>query len=139
MLGPSLLSRALVSFSQDFLAGNQVSPEHFGEENVVNLDVVSRDAVVQERRWEHHVVPVEPELNSILGVESVLVSGSGEAAPREDHESREEVDEKAGVIEGSVASKAEETRSNTSHASVDLENSHPEIVHYSKSSMQGMG
>ena len=48
--------------------------KHFGEENVVDFDIMRRESVMQETWWEHHIVSVEPEFGAILSVEHVLVS-----------------------------------------------------------------
>ena len=129
---------ALVSFSEDLLSGNDVLPQHFVEKDVVDFDVMCRESVVQERWREHHVIPVEPELNTVLGVELVLISRFGESKSSENHKSSEEVDEHTSVIEGSVSC-SEESGANRSHATVDLEHTHPEVVDNSESSVQSVG
>ena len=96
-----------------------------------------RESVVQEWWGEHHVVPVEPELNTILGVEFILVSWFGESKSCEDHNSCEAVDKKSRVIKWSVWS-TQKSSTNRSHATIDLEHPHPEVVDNSEGSMKGV-
>ena len=90
------------ALSQDLLLGDQELAQHLREEDVVDLDVVRRQPVVEEGRREHHVVAVEPELDAVLPVEGVHVSRPLEAAPGEDVQRDEEVDQQTGVVERAV-------------------------------------
>lgn len=58
-----------VALAKDFLAGDLIALHHFDGEDVVDLNIVSRQSVVQEVRGEHHVVALEPELWVVLVVE----------------------------------------------------------------------
>ena len=46
---------------------------------MVNFDIMSRDSVVEEVGWEHHVVSGVPELRVVLGVEIHGISSSDES------------------------------------------------------------
>ena len=103
VLGVMLSLRAEVTLSEDLLANRQVAAQHLGEEDVVDLDVMRREPVVEERRREHHVVAIEPELDTVLCIELHLVSSPCEAAPGEDHCSAPAVDPQASVIDWTIA------------------------------------
>ena len=135
--GPVLFLGALVSVGQDLLPGDDVLLHHLAEENVVDLDVMRRESVVQETGREHHVVPVEPELSSVLRVEHVLVTGLRESAPSEDHAGGPEEHEQPRVVEGTVA-KTDESGADGAHHGVDTENGHPEVVDDSEGSVEGV-
>ena len=98
----AFLSCASVSLSEDFSTSDLVLLDHLNGEDVIDLNVMSRDAVMKEVGWEHHVVTGIPELWLILLVESKHVTGSDEAESTEDHVSAEEPDEETRVVEGSV-------------------------------------
>ena len=72
--GSVLLNGAKVSLGEEIFSSDDVFLHHFAKENVIDLDVMCRNPVVEERWWEHHVVSIEPEFSSILGVEHVGVS-----------------------------------------------------------------
>ena len=93
---------ACVSLGQDLTTGSLVLLHHLNGEDVIDLDVVSRHAVVQEVRWEHHIVTSIPELRLILLVERQHVTRSDEAESGEDHVGAEEPNKEARVIERSV-------------------------------------
>jgi hypothetical protein len=57
---------------------------------VIDLNVMSRDAVVQEVGWEHHVVSLIPELRVVLVVELHHIARSDESEARDDEESEPE-------------------------------------------------
>ena len=118
--GSLLLFTAEISLSKDLLSCNDVLLEHLGEEDVVDLNVMCRNSIVQEVWWEHHVVSIEPELDTVLGVESDIVSSVLESASGEDHSGGPEVAEKTWVVQRSISS-AEESGSDWSHVSVDTE------------------
>ena len=92
---------------------------------------------MQEAGWEHHVVAVEPELNSVLRVERVLLSSPRESASRENHGSAPAVDPEAAVVDWTIA-EGEETGANRSHHTVRSENANPHVVRHSESSVQGV-
>ena len=74
VFGGLLLFAAEISFGKDIFSSVDILLKHFGEENVVDFDIMCRESVMQETWWEHHVVSVEPEFGAILSVEHVLVS-----------------------------------------------------------------
>ena len=65
---------------------------------MIDLNVMSRDPVVEEWWREHHVVAREPELGVILPVELHNVSSSEESEAWQDAESAETPDIDAGVV-----------------------------------------
>ena len=93
ILGSLLLIGVAISLLNDFLLGDHVSLQHFGEENGVNFDIMCRQSVVEVVLWEQLVVPLLPELDSILAVEGGLVSDVVEDASGQDHASAPEVAE----------------------------------------------
>ena len=98
----AFLSCASVSLSEDLSTSDLVLLDHLNGEDVIDLDVMGRDAVMEEVGWEHHVVTSVPELWLILLVESEDITRSDEAESTEDHVSAEEPDEETRVVEGSV-------------------------------------
>ena len=84
-----------VALGEDLLAGHLIALHHLNGENVVDLDVVRRDAVVQEVRGEHHVVALVPELRVVLVVELEHVPRSDESEARDDQEGEPEPHEKS--------------------------------------------
>ena len=98
----AFLSCASVSLSEDLSTSDLVLLDHLNGEDVIDLNVMGRDAVMKEVGWEHHVVTGIPELWLILLVEGKYVTGSDEAESTEDHVSAEEPDEETRVVEGSV-------------------------------------
>ena len=85
------------------------------------------DALLQETWWEHHIVAVIPELNSILCIESSSLSGVGHTATSEDTCGGEAVDPETAVVDWTI-SIGEEARANRSHDSPDAERVHPHPV-----------
>ena len=83
--GETLLLRAGLSLVDELLAHTDVLLHHLNRVDVVDLDVMSRQAVVQEVGREHHAVACVPELGLILSVEVHYVAGADEAEAREDH------------------------------------------------------
>lgn len=84
-----------ITFRDDLLAGNLIAFHHLNSEDVVNLNVMSRDAVVQEVRREHHVVSLVPELRVVLVIELKHISRSDESETRDDEESEPEPHEES--------------------------------------------
>ena len=111
--------------------------DHLVEENVINLDVVSRYSVVQEVRGEHHSVSLEPELGAILVVEFVNDSVLLEGGRRQKGQGGEDVHEQSSVIKRSIAL-AEEPRSDGSHEAKNLVLLDPEEVDHSPESVEGV-
>lgn len=109
VFGSSLIIRVSFSFFEDFLSCKLVSLHHLNCENVVDFDVVSRDSVVQEVGWEHHVVSGVPELRVILSVEGHGVSGTDESETRHDQDGGPEVHEESGVVQGTLGNSENES------------------------------
>ena len=116
-----------LSFSEDLLTGALVLLHHLNGEDVVDLDVMSRDPVVQEVRGEHHVVTRVPELGLILSVEEEHIAGTDEMEAIHDHHSASHPDEDAGVVEGAVHI-GHEARHIGSHHAPNLVGGHPEVI-----------
>ena len=136
-LSPLLLRSAFLALIQDFLLGDEETTQLLGEEDVVDLDVMRREPVVQEGRREHHVVAIEPELDTILSVECVLITSPLEAAPGKNVHGDKEVYQKSGVVERATA-QSEEARADGSHGSEYLEHTHPHIVDDAEGAMERM-
>ena len=90
---------------------------------------------MEETWWEHHVVPVEPKLNTILCVELHLVSSPCESASCEYHGSAPAVDPEASIVDGTIAL-TQEARTDWPHQPVNSPRAHPHLVHNSESSMK---
>ena len=93
ILGALGVVRLLVAGLDHFAADDLVAFDHLDGEDVVDLDVVSRDTVVQELGREHHVVTGVPEFGVVLSVESHNVTGADESEARHDQERAEAVHE----------------------------------------------
>ena len=137
VFGGLLLFAAEISFGKNIFSSVDILLKHFGEENVVDFDIMRRESVMQETWWEHHVVSVEPECCAILSVELVVISCVLESASSKDHSGDEQVHIEAGVIKRSIRV-GEESRSDWSHSSIDTEDSHPEVVDDSEGSVKGV-
>jgi len=92
---------------------------------------------MKERRWEHHIVSGIPKLWVILSIEVECVSHSDEPESSEDQGSEPEVEEESGVVEGTVCY-SHESGEDWSHYTEGLIDGHPEIVHYSEGSVEGV-
>ena len=102
VLSGAFFLSACISLSQDLSASDLVLSDHFDGEDVIDLDVMGRDAVMKEVWWEHHVVTRVPELGLILLIEGENVARSDEAESTQDHVGAEEPNEKARIIKWSV-------------------------------------
>lgn len=121
MLDLLALSLAL---REDLLAGSLISLHHLNGEDVVDLNVVSGDAVVQEVGWEHHVVSLVPELGVVLVVEVQDIASADEAEAGADQEGEPEPHEEGGVVEGPLRDADEDAREDWSEGSkhvIDLD------------------
>ena len=94
--------RVLFSLIENFLSGGLILLEHLNGEDVVDLDIMSRDSVVQETGWEHHVVSGVPELWVVLVVEGHVVSDATETESGDDGRSQETPHVEAGVVQGTI-------------------------------------
>lgn len=83
-----------VALGDDFLACDLIAFHHLDGEDVVDLDVMSRDTVVQEVRGEHHVVSLVPELGVVLVIELQDIARADEPESRDDQEGQPEPHEK---------------------------------------------
>ena len=79
VLGSLDLVGVSITLGQHVLTSDLILLHHLDAEDVVDLDVMSGEAVVQEVWWEHHVVALEPEFRVVLSVEEVDVSRSHES------------------------------------------------------------
>ena len=134
-----LFGSAVVSVGEDLLSGNDVLLKHLTEENVVDFDVMCRQTVVQETWWEHHVVSLEPELGSILGIKDSLVSLVLESASSQNHHGAPEIAEQSGVVEWSIAQTSQELAAMWSSYCVPVESLYPEVVDNLECSEEGVG
>ena len=137
VLGLLHFLRASITLSQNLLSGNDVLLKHLNKEDLVDFDVMCRHALVQEAWREHHVVAVEPELNTVLRVESRSLSGTLHSASGNDGSSAPEVDVETAVVDGSVAI-GEEPRSNGAHDTPGAEAAHPNVVDHSEGSVESV-
>lgn len=90
VLGVLDLVALSLALSQNLLACDLISLHHLDGEDVIDLDVVSGDAVVEEVRGEHHVVALVPELGVVLVVEVQHVTRADEAETGHDQEGQPE-------------------------------------------------
>ena len=128
----SLLLGALLSLSKNFSSGDLVLPDHLNSKDVVDLDVMSRDPVVQEGGREHHVISGEPEFGLILIVEVHDVSGTIKSESGENASGGKTVHEHSRVVQGCVLV-ANKARQNGTHHSEDLVRVNPQVVGDSES------
>ena len=102
ILGSTLLLGAGISFCKYFSAGKMIFLEHFDSKNVINLDIMSRHAVLKEVGWEHHAVTSIPEFWLILLVECENITVSNETELGQDHRSSHPPHKDTGVIKWSI-------------------------------------
>ena len=93
----SLVVGHFFSLLKDLSSCVVVSLQHLNCEDVVNLNVMSRESVVEEGRGEDHLVSGEPELRVVLIVEGKGVSSSDESESVQDQEREPPVHEDHGV------------------------------------------
>ena len=79
-----------LAVGEDLLAGGLIPLHHLDGEDVIDLNVMSGDAVVQEVRGEHHVVALVPELGVVLVVEVQDVARTDKTEARDDQEGEPE-------------------------------------------------
>lgn len=75
--------RVEVTLSKDLLASDLVFSHHLNTKDVVDFDVMSREAVVQEVWWENHAVTSVPEFGSILMIEMNDITVASETESRD--------------------------------------------------------
>ena len=97
----------LFSVSQNFCSGVVISFQHFDGEDVVNLNVMSGESVVQERRRKHHLISREPEFGIVLIIKGEVVSTSDESESIKDEHREPAVHEYAGVAQRSAGDSQE--------------------------------
>ena len=93
--------------------------------------------IVQETWREHHIVPVIPELNTILSIECARLSCLVDAASCENHSCAPGVDPQTSVVDWAIGI-SEESGANRPHDTVHFEYSHPNKVDHSESSVQSV-
>ena len=86
---------ALLALVKDFLASCNVLSEHFSAEDVIDFNVMRRESVVHEGRWEHDVKAGVPEHGAVLSLEVQEFFGSWYLESLPDTERDEEPDEEA--------------------------------------------
>ena len=123
----AILRGAHLSFVTDLFADWDVLLHHLDSVDVIDLDVMSGEAVVQEVGREHHAVASEPEFGLVLSVEGEHVSRADESESAEDHVSGNAPGKEAGVVEGSVL-ETNVTREDTSLGTNHLVDGHPPVV-----------
>ena len=102
ILGSTLLLGASISLCKYFSAGKMIFLEHFDCKNVIDLDIMSRHAVLKEVGWEHHAVASIPEFWLILLVECENITVSNETELGQDHGSCHPPHKDTRVIEWSI-------------------------------------
>ena len=127
VLREAFLRRALRPLPDDLLAHTDVLLHHLNGEDVVDLDVMGREAVVEEAGREHHAIASEPELRLILLVEVQDIPRADETESTEDHVRGDEPGEEARVVEWSVVD-TKETRENRPLHGDSLVNHKPPVV-----------
>ena len=127
------------TLSKNLLTSNLVLFHHLNTEDVIDFDVVSREAVVQEVRREHHVVALVPEFRVILRVEPHNVARAHEAETRKNKHSCEHPHENASDVDRAT-SHANKTREGIAHRCKDLVAGNPVPVcdlHYTEEGVLG--
>ena len=132
VLGVLHLVAVLLTLSQDLLAGYLVPLHHLNSEDVIDLDVVSGDAIVEEVRGEHHIVALVPEFGVVLVVEVQHVTRTDETEPRHYQEGQPEPHEEGGVVEGSLGDAEEDTGEHGSEGAQHVIDLHPVEVHHAE-------
>ena len=74
VFGSLLFLGVKITVGQDVFSNLDILANLFIEENLVDLDVMSRSSLIKETWWEHHIVSVVPELNTILTIEGYVIS-----------------------------------------------------------------
>ena len=74
VFGSLLFLGVKITFGQDVFSNRDILANLFIEENLVDLNVMSRSSMIKETWWEHHIVSVVPELNTILSIEGSGIS-----------------------------------------------------------------
>ncbi len=95
---------------------------------MIDLNVVSRDAVVQEVGWEHHVVSLVPELGVVLVIELQDVACADEAESRHNEEGEPEPHEEGRVVEGARRDTDDQARKGGAHHTEGVVDLHPVVV-----------
>jgi len=124
--------------SKDFLAGALIALHHLDGEDVVDLDVMGRDAVVQETGREHHVVPCIPELWVVLVVELHDITRADEPESRDYEEGQPEPHEEGRVVQGAMAGSNDEAREDWAHNAEHLIDLDPVVVDNAEEAEEGV-
>jgi len=96
---------------------------------VVDLNIVSRDAVVQEVGREHHVVSLVPELRVVLVVELHDIARADESEARDDQSCEPEPHEEGRVVERTLRGTNYEAREDWTHHSEGVIDLNPVVVY----------
>jgi hypothetical protein len=127
-----------VALGKDLLAGRLISLHHLDGEDVIDLNVMSRDAVVQEVGWEHHVVSLVPELGVVLVVEVQDIASTDETEAGADEECQPEPHEQGRVVEGALGNTDDNAREDGSENSEDVIDLNPVVVNNAESAASGV-
>jgi len=138
VLGVFDLIRVAFTVSKDLLACDLIAFHHLNSEDVVDLDVMGGDAVVQEVRWEHHVVSLVPELGVVLVIELQDVAGADETEARHDQESQPEPHEQSTVVQGPLGGADNETREHGPHNAQGVIDLNPVVVDHTEGAAEGV-
>ena len=102
ILGSTLFLGAGISLSEHFPTSEVIFLEHFDCKNVIDLDIMSRHAILKEVGWEHHTVASIPEFWLILLVECENITVSNETELGQDHGCSHPPHKDTGVIQWSI-------------------------------------
>ena len=138
ILGVALLRRVSLPLVEDLLADKDVVLQLLNVEDVVDLDIMGREAVVEEVGREHHAVTSEPEFGLILSVEVEHVSAANKTETGEDHVRGHTPNKHARVVKGSVLH-SNEARKNGSLHGKSLIDHDPPVVNNFHESIEAMG
>ena len=116
------------ALSKNLLAGYLVSLHHLDGKDVIDLNVMSRDAIVQKVGREHHVVALVPELGVILVVKGKDITSADEAETRNNKGGEPEPQEQARVIKRTVRGTDDQAREDWSHDTKRVIDLNPEKV-----------
>ena len=137
---PGVLDLLALSLAvgEDLLAGGLISLHHLDGEDVIDLDVVSGDAVVQEVRGEHHVVALVPELGVVLVVEVQDVARPDETETGDDEEGEPEPHEEGGVVQRALRDADYQAREDGSEGPQHVIDLHPVVVDDAEGPAEGV-
>ena len=103
VFGSLLFLGSLITLGQNVFSCKDIFLHHFTEVDIVNLDEMSRHSVMKETWWEHHIISVVPELNTILTIKGHHVSCSVESTSSKDHTCAPSIDPEATIVDWTIA------------------------------------